>query len=73
MQLLLDTHIMLGLAEPENFPLPQKLYERLLSGPESLFVSTASLWEIAIKNRLGKLLFYVDHKFSIYSECNLIA
>ena len=55
MQLLLDTHIMLGLAEPENFPLPLALYERLISGPENLFVSTASLWEIAIKSRLGKL------------------
>jgi PIN domain nuclease of toxin-antitoxin system len=55
MQLLLDTHVMLGLAEPEQFPLPPKLFARLDNGSENLFVSTASLWEITIKNRLGKL------------------
>jgi PIN domain nuclease of toxin-antitoxin system len=43
--LLLDTHILLGLfdEEPTDF------------GDLSLMVSVASLWEIAIKVRIGKL------------------
>ena len=55
MQLLLDTHVMLGLTEPENFPLPPWLEDHLSHAREDFFVSTASLWEIAIKSRLGKL------------------
>ena len=55
MDLLLDTHVMLGLAEPEHFPLPRKIADSLEHHPHNFFVSTASLWEIAIKHRQGKL------------------
>ncbi len=53
--LLLDTHVMLGLAEPEYFPLPVKFQQSLDDCSDKFFVSCASLWEIAIKHRLGKL------------------
>ena len=55
MDLLLDTHVMLGLAEPEYFPLPKKIEQSLEQHPYHFFVSVASLWEIAIKHRQGKL------------------
>ena len=55
MDLLLDTHVMLGLAEPETFPLPKKIEQSLEQHPYHFFVSAASLWEIAIKHRQGKL------------------
>lgn len=55
MRVLLDTHIVLGLLKG-NFA---KQYPEIASGladAETLgFVSTASLWETAIKTRLGKL------------------
>ena len=46
--LLLDTHVMLGLIGGGNPALQDVRQERL-------FVSVASLWEVAIKVRLGKL------------------
>jgi PIN domain nuclease of toxin-antitoxin system len=55
MQVLLDTHVALGLVRPtfaKQFP----DIARLLADPSTEgFVSVASLWEIAIKTRLGKL------------------
>ena len=54
MRLLLDTHVLLALLKP-NPPLRQA-YKDLLSDERSeLLVSVASLWEIAIKVRTGKL------------------
>ncbi|MSP03025.1 MAG: type II toxin-antitoxin system VapC family toxin [Acetobacteraceae bacterium] len=55
MRLLLDTHVLLATIEQRTnrFPLPVR---RLIADPLSEFhVSVASLWEIAIKWRLGKL------------------
>jgi PIN domain nuclease of toxin-antitoxin system len=52
---LLDTHIILGILNEttENFP---KFIQNVLKNQSSTFhVSTASLWEIAIKTRMGKL------------------
>ncbi|EJT04396.1 PilT protein domain-containing protein [Rhizobium sp. CCGE 510] len=55
MRVLLDTHIVIAIAQQkltERFPrVQQVLSDRAASG----FVSVASLWEIAIKTRLGKL------------------
>lgn len=55
MRVLIDTHLVLGLLRqnlPEKYP---KISTRL-SDPTTIgFVSVASLWEIAIKTRLGKL------------------
>lgn len=57
MRLLLDTHILLAAIQktlPEKYPAQIKLLE---AAEKPLFVSTASIWEIAIKMRLGKLDF----------------
>lgn len=55
MKLLLDTHIVLAFLRREfdsQFPAFHKFFSgATISG----FVSVASLWEIAIKSRLGKL------------------
>jgi PIN domain nuclease of toxin-antitoxin system len=55
MRVLLDTHVILAVIESrtERFPID---IQRLLNDPTVEFnVSVASLWEIAIKSRLGKL------------------
>jgi PIN domain nuclease of toxin-antitoxin system len=55
MRLLLDTHILLAYIErrTESFAAGTR---RLLEDPAGeFFVSVASLWEIAIKQRIGKL------------------
>lgn len=55
MRLLLDTHIVLSIVNERTADLPAAL-RGVLADPESEFyVSVASLWEIAIKWRLGKL------------------
>jgi PIN domain nuclease of toxin-antitoxin system len=54
MRLLLDTHIFYW-----SFYERGKLSERalkLISGADEIFVSSASLWEIAIKVPLGKII-----------------
>ena len=60
MRLLLDTHIVVSLVNERTADLPAKL-RRALDDPESEFyVSVSSLWEIAIKWRLGKLKLSSD-------------
>ena len=55
MKVLLDTHVMLSLLRrdlPKRYP----AIANLLADPATIcFVSVASLWEVAIKTRLGKL------------------
>jgi len=59
MKLLLDTHILLWAAgEPEQLSNKAKA---LIEDPENqLYFSAASLWEISIKNKLGRADFKVD-------------
>jgi PIN domain nuclease of toxin-antitoxin system len=59
MKLLLDTHILLWAAgEPEQLSSQAKaLIEDL---ENQLYFSAASLWEISIKNKLGRADFKVD-------------
>lgn len=59
MKLLLDTHLLLWAAgQPERLSAKAK---KLLSDPgNELLFSAASLWEIAIKNTLGRPDFRVD-------------
>lgn len=59
MKLLLDTHLLLWAAgQPERLSAKAK---KLLSDPANeLLFSAASLWEIAIKNTLGRADFRVD-------------
>ena len=59
MKYLLDTHILLwALLEPNK--LSQKAQKILLSEDNKLFFSPGSLWEIVIKNQLGRDDFCVD-------------
>lgn len=59
MKLLLDTHLLIWAAgQPERLSAKAK---KLLSDPANeLLFSAASLWEIAIKNTLGREDFRVD-------------
>jgi PIN domain nuclease of toxin-antitoxin system len=53
MRLLVDTHILIALTE--QAPIPQRLMAVMMDFDSDLYASVASLWEIAIKVRLGKL------------------
>lgn len=59
MKLLLDTHLLLWAAgQPERLPPAAR---KLLRNPRhELFFSAASLWEIAIKNTIGRSDFRAD-------------
>ena len=54
MTLLLDTHVLLwAVAEPDALSSRARLL--LTDGANTLLVSSASAWEVAIKHRLGRL------------------
>ncbi len=55
MLLLLDTHILLTLSRGESELFPRFIRDALRSQDNAFFASAVSLWEIAIKHRLGKL------------------
>ncbi len=53
MRVLLDTHLVIwALSEPDRLSDEAK---NLINDAEQLFVSSASIWEMAIKSSLGKL------------------
>ena len=53
MRLLLDTHIFLWAVA--GSPLLKPAARRLLESADEVYVSAASVWEVAIKARLGKI------------------
>jgi PIN domain nuclease of toxin-antitoxin system len=53
--LLLDTHIVLALLQQGDAPLSANTLSLLSDPASALRGSVATLWEIAIKHRLGKL------------------
>src|SRR4051794_35976621 len=53
MRLLLDTHVLLWWID-DNPRLPDEVASLLMSESD-VFVSSASIWEIAVKQALGKL------------------
>ncbi|HEY1631332.1 MAG TPA: type II toxin-antitoxin system VapC family toxin [Rhizomicrobium sp.] len=55
MRLLLDSNIVVPFTRREMHLVSPKIELLLGSQANEIFVSTASLWEIAIKTRLGKL------------------
>ena len=55
MRLLLDTHVLIVLARRELAKLGRSVASMLASPENVAFASAASLWEIAIKTRLGKI------------------
>ena len=54
MQLLIDTQIFIWFVENDN-QLPVSISKELESSKNSIIISIASLWEMAIKISLGKL------------------
>jgi PIN domain nuclease of toxin-antitoxin system len=54
-RLLLDTHIVLSIINERTADLPAPLRGVLADADSEFYASVASLWEIAIKWRLGKL------------------
>jgi PIN domain nuclease of toxin-antitoxin system len=64
MKLLLDTHLLLwaGVAEivASNRPLPAEVGALIADQANEICFSPASVWEVAIKNALGKPDFRVD-------------
>ena len=61
MRLLLDTHLLLWWLADE-MRIPEKHREIIRDGKNQVLVSTASAWEVAIKQRLGKLRAPADLK-----------
>ncbi len=58
MRLLLDTHVFLWAVA--GSPLLKPAARRVIEDAEEVYVSAASIWEAAIKARLGKLQADVD-------------
>lgn len=56
MDLLLDTHVLLWW-DSRNASLNPHAAQLIADPAHQIFVSAASIWEIAIKRRLGKLAF----------------
>jgi len=55
MKFILDTHILLAVIGRRFHSRSPKIARLLTQGNNQLYISVASLWEIAIKTRLGKL------------------
>jgi PIN domain nuclease of toxin-antitoxin system len=54
MRLLLDTHIVLWwMAEPTK--LSSKVHQAITNSDNAAFISAASIWELAIKHKLGRV------------------
>ena len=66
MQYLLDTHSLLWFFEDDQ-QLPMKVRKEISDVNNKCFVSIASLWEISIKIKLGKLVIkFPFEKFADY-------
>ncbi|MCV9961338.1 type II toxin-antitoxin system VapC family toxin [Pararhizobium sp. BT-229] len=51
----MDTHIFLAVIEDRMEALPLRVRQEVDASDDRFYLSVASLWEIAIKHRLGKL------------------
>ena len=70
MQYLLDTHTLLWFLQDDP-QLPKKISSRIRNIENNCFVSIASLWEIAIKIKLGKLsIKFPIEIFAVYLADN---
>lgn len=68
MKLLLDTHVFLGIADLGSARLPDEMLNAMTHASAKLYASVASLWEIAIKTRLGKLELWL-HPAALVDLC----
>jgi PIN domain nuclease of toxin-antitoxin system len=72
MQYLLDTHTLLWFLQDDP-QLPEKVSNEITNIENNCYVSIASLWEIAIKLKLGKLsLKFPFERFASYLSDNEI-
>ena len=55
MKLLIDTHFVILLADEKIEQSPRSNRDIILHQSSEIFVSVASLWEVEIKSRIGKL------------------
>lgn len=55
MKYLLDTHALIWLARDEQWRFSDESAALIKSDPSSVCISAASTWEMASKNRIGKL------------------
>jgi PIN domain nuclease of toxin-antitoxin system len=53
--MLLDTHVLIWLLSGQEEKLSESALSLLRAGQIEIFVSVATVWEMAIKNSLGKL------------------
>jgi PIN domain nuclease of toxin-antitoxin system len=59
--ILLDTHIVLAILGQTDLVLNSEM-QNVLRLQQRSYVSVATIWEIAIKNRIGKLALSIDVK-----------
>ena len=73
MRLLLDTHILLAIAKEVSLARDSQIESAAMSPENRSFASAASIWEIAIKARLGKLALTrpVDHLTGYFESMGL--
>lgn len=55
-RLLLDTNVLIPAVDDQLGALPAPIRDAMMETRNQLFVSVASLWEIAIKARMGKVV-----------------
>ncbi len=67
MNLLIDTHILLWWLA-DDAALPSEVRTALGDPDNLVFVSTASVWEIAIKKQLGKIVLPDDYTRELEEE-----
>ncbi len=70
MRLLLDTHVFLWCVNDDRRL--TKAARALLSGATEIYVSSASIWEAAIKVRLGKLEVNIDALVSAIADSGFL-
>lgn len=67
MNILLDTHIVLWwLMDDENLP---EMHRKIISNPNNFcYISAATIWEISIKSKLGKLKISKNYTDELVKE-----
>jgi PIN domain nuclease of toxin-antitoxin system len=67
MNILLDTHYLIW-AFTDTGRIPIALYQKLLDDQNEVYYSQASLWELSLKYRLGKLVIAGMSPEELYNE-----
>jgi PIN domain nuclease of toxin-antitoxin system len=67
MRLLLDTHIFLWIVD--NSPRLDRKARELIDGASAVYVSSATIWEVAVKARIGKMIVDPDELLREIDKC----